>query len=192
MLRRAHSFGILMAGLLVAIAAACSQPAAGTSGPAGTAGVGAGTAGTATAAPGVATARPQGSGAAVGTSKPACDLLHIADIDEITGGRVESSEGGRADVAYENNCVWLFKGNAWVLVLGIQASGGARAYDLMFEYEGGTPVDGLADRAFIGEVSDSLFALAGDVLIDIQFVAPDEADDVERRLAQRVLTWFGG
>lgn len=172
--------------------AACGQTGAGSEPPGATVGPGITAGPGVTAGPGGATAQPQGSGPGSGTSVVACDLLTDAEIDDITGYTVESKEGGRADVGYVNNCVWLFEGNAYTLVLGIQVSGGARAYDVSFEYESGTPVDGLADKAFLGEDSDSLFALSGDTLINLQLVAVGEADGVEGRLVERVVVHLNG
>jgi hypothetical protein len=177
---RAHT--TFAAALIAVTAAACGpgQPGSGPGDPGGT---------STTATGGAAVTQPAASAAGGQVVLDACELLSAQQLKDITGWTVTSAGPTNLATAYDTHCEWKFDEGYAGIVLGLISPGGAEYLDRTVEYEGGTPVAGLGDRAVRTEISDTLLILTGDTVLDLQIIGGD--DELDREIAQRVLTNLG-
>lgn len=134
------------------------------------------------------------TGAPPGVVPAACTLLTDADLEELTGATVVSKDDNVADTVYANHCRWTVQradGGTGSVDLGILTPKGREVYD----HSGGTgglqPIDGLtADDAGLDTTTGSIFAVRGDMLVDVFTLSlglsTDEAVALMRRALERL------
>lgn len=149
------------------------------------------------ATPGATAASTGAASAPPAAIAKACDLLTDADIVAITGTTVVSKDSNVADTIYENHCRWTLKrpdGGTGTLDLGILSPGGREVYDHSGGTSGLQSIGGLpADAAGLDTNTGSVFAVRGDVLIDVFTLSLLLETDTDIEIARTVLErLFGG
>jgi hypothetical protein len=164
-----------MLGAALALAA-CSSGTGSTAVPATSTGESAGPVPSATA-----------GSVAGGTVIDPCTLLTNADIKDITGYDIGTTNPAPADTVFPTACEWKLKGTIWQISLGVTPPGGSPTWDSLVPYTQGKAVSGIGDKAFVSEMGGDLMVLHGGTFFDIQYVASGEPKDIQSQLAQRVV-----